>query len=43
MAEGEDPVDRVALELADTELLTLAEAEGVPVPVPELVALWLGV
>ena len=43
VAEGDAPVDRVALALMDTVLLTLAEAEGVPVPVPELVALWLGV
>ena len=42
-AEGEAPVDSVALELMDTVLLTLPDSEGVTVPVPETVALWLGV
>jgi hypothetical protein len=42
-AEGEAPVDSEALELMDTVLLTLQEAEGVLLPVPETVGLWLGV
>ena len=42
-AEGEAPGDSVALELMDSELLTLPDSEGVIVPVPETVVLWLGV
>jgi hypothetical protein len=38
-AEGEAPVDRVALELMDSELLMLPDTEGVTVPVPDTVAL----
>ena len=43
VAEGLAPVDREALALTDTVLLTLPEAEGVSVPVPVTVVLWLGV
>ncbi len=42
-AEGLAPVDRVALALMDTELLMLPVAEGVSVPVPLTVGLWLAV
>jgi hypothetical protein len=42
-ADGEAPTDREALGLLDTVLLTLPDTVEAPVPVPDTVALWLGV
>ena len=43
VTEGEAPCDRVAVGLPEREALELAAEEGLPLPVPLTVALWLGV
>ena len=43
VTEGEAPRDRVAVGLPEMEALALAAEEGVPLPVPLTVALWLDV
>jgi hypothetical protein len=43
VTEGEAPRDRVAVGLPEMEALALAVEEGVPLPVPLTVALWLDV
>ena len=43
VTEGEAPLDNVAVGLPEMEALALAAEEGVPLPVPLTVALWLDV
>ena len=43
VTEGEAPLERVAVGLLLTEELALGREEGLPLPVPVTVALWLGV
>ena len=43
VTEGEAPLESVAVGLLLTEELTLGREEGLPLPVPLTVALWLGV
>ena len=43
VTEGEAPLERVPVGLLLTEGLTLGREEGLPLPVPVTVVLWLGV